>query len=162
MKQGIHPDYREVVFLDVSNNFSFKTRSTIITKEKIKWEDGQEYPLAKIETSSESHPFFTGTRRLLIPLVVLRSFVKSLVAKPRLRQLAMALQRLLRNGPRMRKPRKLSLLLRKWLQRRWLLRKRSNHHKWFVLPKAACAAFVISGNVDQRSIQGYDELVWSN
>jgi large subunit ribosomal protein L31 len=65
MKQGIHPDYREVVFLDVSNNFSFKTRSTIITKEKIKWEDGQEYPLAKIETSSESHPFFTGTQKII-------------------------------------------------------------------------------------------------
>ncbi len=65
MKQGIHPDYREVVFLDVSNNFSFKTRSTIITKETIKWEDGKEYPLAKIETSSESHPFFTGTQKIV-------------------------------------------------------------------------------------------------
>ncbi|MEY3724411.1 MAG: hypothetical protein RLZZ365_346 [Pseudomonadota bacterium] len=65
MKQGIHPDYREVVFVDVSNNFSFKTRSTIITKETIKWEDGQEYPLAKIETSSESHPFFTGTQKII-------------------------------------------------------------------------------------------------
>jgi len=41
MKQGIHPDYKEVVFLDVSNNFSFKTRSTINTRETIKWEDGQ-------------------------------------------------------------------------------------------------------------------------
>jgi large subunit ribosomal protein L31 len=65
MKQGIHPDYREVVFVDVSNNFSFKTRSTIITKETIKWEDGKEYPLAKIETSSESHPFFTGTQKII-------------------------------------------------------------------------------------------------
>ena len=63
MKQGIHPDYKEVVFLDVSNNFSFKTRSTINTKETIKWEDGKEYPLAKIETSSESHPFYTGEVR---------------------------------------------------------------------------------------------------
>ena len=65
MKQGIHPDYKEVVFLDVSNNFSFKTRSTIVTKETIKWEDGQEYPLAKIETSSESHPFYTGTQKIM-------------------------------------------------------------------------------------------------
>ena len=65
MKQGIHPDYKEVVFLDVSNNFSFKTRSTINTKEKINWEDGQEYPLAKIETSSESHPFYTGTQKIM-------------------------------------------------------------------------------------------------
>ena len=65
MKPGIHPEYREVVFVDVSNNFSFKTRSTINTKEKIKWEDGNEYPLAKIETSSESHPFFTGTQKII-------------------------------------------------------------------------------------------------
>ena len=65
MKQGIHPDYKEVVFLDVSNNFSFKTHSTINTKETIKWEDGNEYPLAKIETSSESHPFYTGTQKIM-------------------------------------------------------------------------------------------------
>ena len=65
MKQGIHPDYKEVVFLDVSNNFSFKTRSTISTKETMKWEDGNEYPLAKIETSSESHPFYTGTQKIM-------------------------------------------------------------------------------------------------
>jgi large subunit ribosomal protein L31 len=65
MKQGIHPDYKEVVFVDVSNNFSFKTRSTIVTKEKITWEDGKEYPLAKIETSSESHPFYTGTQKIM-------------------------------------------------------------------------------------------------
>jgi large subunit ribosomal protein L31 len=65
MKPSIHPDYKEVVFVDVSNNFSFKTRSTINTKEKIVWEDGQEYPLAKIETSSESHPFYTGTQKIM-------------------------------------------------------------------------------------------------
>ena len=65
MKPGIHPEYREVVFVDVSNNFSFKTRSTINAKETIKWEDGKEYPLAKIETSSESHPFFTGTQKII-------------------------------------------------------------------------------------------------
>jgi large subunit ribosomal protein L31 len=65
MKPGIHPEYREIVFVDVSNNFSFKTRSTMNTKEKIKWEDGKEYPLAKIETSSESHPFYTGTQKIM-------------------------------------------------------------------------------------------------
>ena len=65
MKLGIHPDYREIVFVDVSNNFSFKTRSTMATKETIKWEDGNEYPLAKIETSSESHPFYTGTQKIM-------------------------------------------------------------------------------------------------
>jgi large subunit ribosomal protein L31 len=65
MKSGIHPEYREVVFVDVSNNFSFKTRSTINTKEKIKWEDGNEYPLVKLEISHTSHPFFTGKMKLV-------------------------------------------------------------------------------------------------
>lgn len=65
MKPGIHPEYREIVFVDVSNNFSFKTRSTMNTREKIVWEDGNEYPLAKIETSSESHPFYTGTQKIM-------------------------------------------------------------------------------------------------
>jgi large subunit ribosomal protein L31 len=65
MKPGIHPEYREIVFVDVSNNFSFKTRSTMSTKETIKWEDGKEYPLSKIETSSESHPFYTGTQKIM-------------------------------------------------------------------------------------------------
>lgn len=65
MKENIHPEYREVVFVDVSNNFTFKTRSTIRTRETIKLEDGQEYPLAKIEVSSESHPFYTGTQKIM-------------------------------------------------------------------------------------------------
>ncbi|APR95985.1 50S ribosomal protein L31 [Pandoraea thiooxydans] len=65
MKEGIHPNYREVVFLDLSNDFSFKTRSTIQTKETIKWQDGNEYPLVKIEVSSESHPFYTGTQKIM-------------------------------------------------------------------------------------------------
>jgi large subunit ribosomal protein L31 len=65
MKENIHPDYPEVVFLDVSNDFSFLTRSTAKTKETIKWKDGKEYPLIKIETSSESHPFYTGQQKIL-------------------------------------------------------------------------------------------------
>lgn len=65
MKPGIHPEYREIVFLDVSNNFSFKTRSTMATKETIKWEDGNEYPLIKMEISSFSHPFFTGKMKFV-------------------------------------------------------------------------------------------------
>lgn len=56
MKEGIHPNYREVVFQDMSSDFKFITRSTIQTKEMITL-DGKEYPLAKIEVSSESHPF---------------------------------------------------------------------------------------------------------
>ncbi len=62
MKEGIHPNYREVLFHDVSNDFKFVTRSTIQTKDTIEHE-GKTYPLAKIEVSSESHPFYTGTQK---------------------------------------------------------------------------------------------------
>ena len=61
MKKGIHPEnYRKVVFKDMSNDYAFLSRSTANTKETIKWEDGNEYPLIKIEVSSKSHPFYTG------------------------------------------------------------------------------------------------------
>jgi large subunit ribosomal protein L31 len=65
MKAGIHPEYREVVFQDVSSDFAFLTRSTIESKETIKWEDGNEYPLVKVEVSSASHPFYTGKHKVL-------------------------------------------------------------------------------------------------
>ena len=63
MKQGIHPNYKEVVFQDLSSDFKFLTRSTIHSKETIKWEDGNEYPLVKVEISSKSHPFYTGKHK---------------------------------------------------------------------------------------------------
>ncbi|MBK6366332.1 MAG: type B 50S ribosomal protein L31 [Polaromonas sp.] len=63
MKDGIHPNYREVVFMDMSNNFQFVTRSCANTKETIKLDDGRELPLFKLDTSSESHPFYTGTQK---------------------------------------------------------------------------------------------------
>jgi large subunit ribosomal protein L31 len=62
-KQGIHPNYRDVVFIDQSNGFKFVTRSCAPSKEKITLEDGRELPLFKLETSSESHPFYTGTQK---------------------------------------------------------------------------------------------------
>ncbi len=65
MKSGIHPEYRKVVFQDVSADFSFLTRSTMDSKETIKWEDGEEYPLIKIDISSASHPFYTGKHKVL-------------------------------------------------------------------------------------------------
>ena len=65
MKQDIHPDYREVVFQDEDADFAFLTRSTIKTNETIKWEDGNEYPLYKLEISNKSHPFFTGKQNLV-------------------------------------------------------------------------------------------------
>ncbi len=65
MKQGIHPEYKEVVFQDEDAGFAFLTRSTIKTNEKIEWEDGKEYPLVKLDISSASHPFFTGKQKLV-------------------------------------------------------------------------------------------------
>lgn len=66
MKKGIHPDkYRLVVFKDMSNGHAFITKSTASAKEKIKWEDGKEYPLIKLEISNTSHPFYTGKMKLV-------------------------------------------------------------------------------------------------
>lgn len=65
MKAGIHPEYREVVFQDISSDFSFLTRSTVETEDTIEWEDGKEYPLVKVEISSASHPFYTGKHKVL-------------------------------------------------------------------------------------------------
>ncbi len=49
----------------LSRRFSFLTRSTLTSKETIKWEDGQEYPLIKVEISAESHPFYTGKQKIV-------------------------------------------------------------------------------------------------
>ncbi len=64
MKPEIHPDYRDVVFLDTQNGTSFITRSTIKTDETTEV-DGVEYPLAKVEISAASHPFYTGTMTII-------------------------------------------------------------------------------------------------
>ena len=63
MKEGIHPEYRDVCFVDLSNGFKFVTRSCLQSKETIKLDDGREVPLMKLETTSESHPFYTGTQK---------------------------------------------------------------------------------------------------
>ncbi len=65
MKDDIHPNYRDVVFQDVTSDFKILTRSTMATKETVKWEDGNEYPLVKIEISSASHPFYTGKHKVI-------------------------------------------------------------------------------------------------
>ncbi|MBA8884701.1 type B 50S ribosomal protein L31 [Dokdonella fugitiva] len=65
MKADIHPNYKPVVFQDVSSDFAFLTKSTMTSKETIKWEDGEEYPLIKVEISSHSHPFFTGKQKIV-------------------------------------------------------------------------------------------------
>ncbi len=66
MKKDIHPDsYRTVVFKDFSSGDSFLGRSCAQTKDTITWEDGNEYPLVKLEISSYSHPFFTGKMKFV-------------------------------------------------------------------------------------------------
>lgn len=64
MRDGIHPNYRDVVFHDLSCDFKFITRSTVQTRETTQFE-GKDYPLVKIEVSSESHPFYTGKHKIV-------------------------------------------------------------------------------------------------
>jgi large subunit ribosomal protein L31 len=65
MKADIHPNYKEVVFQDLSSDFAFLTRSTLSSKEKIKWTDGNEYTLIKVDITSASHPFYTGKQKVM-------------------------------------------------------------------------------------------------
>ncbi len=66
MKKDIHPkNYRLVVFKDISCDHAFITKSAVDTKDTIKWEDGNEYPLVKLEISNMSHPFYTGKMKLV-------------------------------------------------------------------------------------------------
>lgn len=76
MKKGIHPDYKYVVYKDTSADFAFLTRSTMTSSETIKWEDGKEYPLIKVEISSASHPFFTGKQKLVDTAGRVEKFMK--------------------------------------------------------------------------------------
>lgn len=66
MKKNIHPEnYRFVVFKDMSNEHTFLTRSAVDTKDTVVWEDGNEYPLVKLEISNTSHPYYTGKMKLV-------------------------------------------------------------------------------------------------
>lgn len=65
MKPGIHPDYRPVVFQDSSCGYAFLTRSTARTDRTTVWEDGETYPLVVVDIAAASHPFWTGTQRVL-------------------------------------------------------------------------------------------------
>ena len=65
MKNEIHPEYRPVVFKDTASGTLFLSRSAVATKQTIKYEDGNEYPLFEVEISSASHPFFTGKQKLV-------------------------------------------------------------------------------------------------
>jgi large subunit ribosomal protein L31 len=65
VKPGIHPDYRPVVFRDQAAGYSFLTRSTTHSSQTVQWEDGKTYPVIDVEVSSASHPFYTGTSRVM-------------------------------------------------------------------------------------------------
>lgn len=66
MQKDIHPkEYRKVIFKDISNDISFMSSSCAEAKETVTWEDGNEYPLIKLEISSSSHPFFTGKMKFV-------------------------------------------------------------------------------------------------
>ncbi len=66
MKKDIHPkNYRPVVFQDKQAGFTFLSRSTVKTHDRIKWTDGKEYDLCNVEISSASHPFFTGKQKFV-------------------------------------------------------------------------------------------------
>ena len=65
MKNDIHPEYHDVVMMDISCDFKVLTRSTITSSETVEWEDGNTYPVIKLDISSASHPFYTGKRQAI-------------------------------------------------------------------------------------------------
>ena len=80
MKQGIHPEYREVAFLDISVNQTFIISSAVQTKETIDI-DGKTYPLFKVDTSSASHPFYTGAQTRIVEAGRVEKFRAKFAAK---------------------------------------------------------------------------------
>ncbi|KRL43239.1 50S ribosomal protein L31 type B [Companilactobacillus mindensis DSM 14500] len=62
MKQGIHPEYHQVVFMDSSTGKKFLAGSTMNSKETTDYE-GKDYPLIRVEITSDSHPFYTGKQK---------------------------------------------------------------------------------------------------
>lgn len=65
MQKNIHPEYKHVVFRDKAADFAFLTRSTRTSEKTVEWEDGQTYPVVDVDISSASHPFYTGTARVV-------------------------------------------------------------------------------------------------
>ncbi|MEV5841453.1 type B 50S ribosomal protein L31 [Streptomyces sp. NPDC051985] len=65
MRKGIHPEYRPVVFRDRAAGHAFLTRSTMTSEKTVEWADGRTYPVVDVEISNVSHPFYTGTARVL-------------------------------------------------------------------------------------------------
>jgi large subunit ribosomal protein L31 len=65
MRRDIHPAYGPVVYQDQSTGQAFLTRSTASSRETITWEDGNTYPLIRVDITAFSHPFWTGTQQVL-------------------------------------------------------------------------------------------------
>ncbi len=65
MQKNIHPEYKHVVFRDKAADFAFLTRSTRGSGKTVEWEDGNTYPVVDVDISSASHPFYTGTARVV-------------------------------------------------------------------------------------------------
>lgn len=82
MKPNIHPEYRPVAFVDLSINKTFIISSAVQTKETVEI-DGVTYPLFKLDTSSESHPFYTGAQTASSKPAVWKSSAPSTLTSPR-------------------------------------------------------------------------------
>lgn len=83
MKEGIHPEYREVVFQDMSTGFRFISRSTAKSRETTTMDDGNEYPLIKLDVTSDSHPFYTGAQQRIIETGRVEKFRQKFGRTPR-------------------------------------------------------------------------------
>ena len=66
MKTDIHPEYQTVIFLDTSCDHKTLSRSTLTSEETMEWEDGNSYPVIRVEISAASHPFYTGKKQLIM------------------------------------------------------------------------------------------------
>ncbi len=80
MKPNIHPEYREVAFVDLSINKTFIIASSVQTKETVEI-DGKTYPMFKLDTSSESHPFYTGAQTRIVEAGRVEKFRAKFAAK---------------------------------------------------------------------------------
>ena len=78
MKQGIHPEYNKVIFLDTTTDFKFLSGSTRTSNETMEWEDGNEYPVIRLDISSDSHPFYTGRQKFAAADGRVKAFKKNL------------------------------------------------------------------------------------
>ena len=98
MKKDIHPPYNLIVFHDTQSGVKFITRSTLTSSEKIKWEDGNEYPVVKVEISSASHPFYTGKRIFVDTAGRVEKFNKRYGAKKKARKEGEPMQEVRKEG----------------------------------------------------------------